>query len=220
MARRLYFTPGSPFGRAIRVMLDEIGLKWSPELANIGDTLEERARRAPTLQVPTLFDGDTVLWDSGVIAEYLLASYGERRIEDGRSMAAALARDHCLWADRRLFATVQTLGASIVLVSQTRWSGTTVHDNAFIARNGTRALGLMDWFETQLDSESDGFWPGTLSVQDIFCVCHIMFMTHRPLEIEWDRSRTPKLAALCDRLSQRESFERNGVEWWEPGMPT
>lgn len=217
-ARKLYFTPGSPFARAIRIMLDEIGLSYEPDVADISDSAEERARRTPALQVPTLVDGEVTLWDSGLIAEYLLATYPQRPARQAPTLAPIVARAERPWLDRRLFATVQTLGESTVLVSQLRWSGTTARDNAFIARNVDRIQRLFDWFEAQIESESEGFLPGWLSVQDIFCVCHLMFITHRPLEIEWVRSRTPRLAALHDRLSQRHSFLANPIQWWEPGQ--
>lgn len=219
-ARRIYYTPGSPFGRAVRIVACELGVEFEPELANIKDTPEERARHSPTLQVPTLFDGDVVLWDSGLIAEYLLKTYGQTATRAGQPpICRAIARDGHYWEDQRLFATIQTLGQSIVLVSQMRWSGVTAADSAHVARNVGRIRHLIGWLEEQLPSP-DGFRPGELSVEDIFAVCHIMFITHRPLEIEWERASTPKLAALHDRLKARESFVRHSVEWWQPGMPT
>lgn len=218
--RRIYYTPGSPFGRAVRIIATELGLEFEPELANIKDTPEDRARRSATLQVPTLFDGDVVLWDSSLIADYLLKTYGASANRSGDPpLGRTIARDENYWEDQRLFATIQTLGESTVLVSQMRWSGITAREIAHVARNVGRILHLIGWLEEQLPS-SDGFRPGELSVQDIFAVCHIMFITHRPLEIEWDRAATPKLAALHDRLKERESFLRHPIEWWQPGLPT
>lgn len=220
MDRRLYFTPGSPFARAIRIMLDEIGLVWTPDYANIMDRPEERAIRTPTLQVPTYFEDELVLWDSSLIAEYLLASYGQRRPIEGLSpLAAAIHRVGYQWQDKALLAAIQTLGQSTVLVSQLRWSGTLATDNAHIARNADRVLRLLDWLETQLP-DGHGFFPDVLSAQDIFCICHLMFITNRPLDIVWERDRTPKLAQLHDQLALRPSFLCNAIAWWEPGMPT
>ncbi len=216
--RRLYFTPGSPFARAIRIMLAELGLDWEPDVARLKDSAGERAKRSPVLQVPTLVDNGLTLWDSGLIAAYLLATYPAPAAGEAPPLARAITRPGHEWMDHRLFATVQTLGESTVLVSQLRWSGTTARDNAFIGRNVERILGLLAWFETQLADDGEGFLPGVLSVQDIFCICHLMFITHRPLEIEWVREHTPRLAALHDRLDERASFRRHGVTWWEPGM--
>jgi len=72
---KLYFTTGSPFARAVRIILAEKGLPFDREETYTTPSVEERARGSPTLQVPTLLDGDLRLWDSAVILEYLMASY-------------------------------------------------------------------------------------------------------------------------------------------------
>jgi glutathione S-transferase len=217
--RRLYHSLGSPFARAVRILLDELGLAFEADIADITDAAKDRALRTPTLQVPTLTDGDLTLWDSGLIAEYLVATYKDRPARQKPRLAAALARPDHEWKDRRLLAAIQTLGESAVLVSQLRWSGTTARDNAFIARNVDRIGYLISWLEAQITSEAEGFWVGELSVPDIFCICHLMFITHRPLEIEWERTRTPRLAALHDRLGARPSFQKHSIKWWEPPRP-
>jgi len=215
--RSLYSTNASPFGRAIQIILDEIGLDWRAEEASRTGTAAERAKHSPALQVPVLREGALTLWDSGVIAEYLLATYPARPVRDGLPpLAPRIARPEHLWADELLFATIQTLGESTVLVSQTRWAGTRPAQNVHIARSAERVVVLAGWLEDQLESASEGFMPRYLSVQDIFCVCHLMFVTHRPLEIDWVPESTPKLKALCDRLQHRPSFLAHSIEWWEP----
>lgn len=217
LKRSLYFTPGSPFGRAVRIMLDEIGLDWQVDEADIKDSVTDRREHTPALQVPTFVEGDKILWDSGVIADYLLSAYPDRiKQPDLLLLAQNIARPDHKWPDKLLFATIQTFGQSIVLVSQMRWSGINAKDSKHIALNVARILSLIDWFESQLADNTMGFQHDCLCVQDIFCICHLMFITHRPLEIEWDRTKTPKLSALHDRLIQRPSFIKNSVEWWEP----
>ena len=218
--RSLHFTPGSPFGRAIRVILDEIGLDWQSNEADITDSATDRLKHTPTLQVPTFIEGNLTLWDSQLIAEYLIATYKNREEQpELPPLSAHIFRQKHEWSDKLLFATIQTFGESIVLVSQMRWSGINAEDSNHIALNVERINSLMDWFELQLADNKEGFQAGALSVQDIFCICHLMFITHRPLEIEWDRAKTPKLAALHDRLIRRPSFVKNPIEWWEPVRP-
>ena len=48
-------------------------------------SVEERAKVTPTLQVPTLIDGDLTLWDSAVILEYLMATYSNPPAPEGQS---------------------------------------------------------------------------------------------------------------------------------------
>ena len=76
--RSLLYTTGSPFARGIRVVLDEIGLDYERREETTTPSAASRAEWTPALQVPTLHDGDLTLWESGVIAEYLLATYPQR----------------------------------------------------------------------------------------------------------------------------------------------
>jgi len=76
--RSLMFTTGSPYARGIRIILDELGLGYEHKEEITASTVEEGAKATPTLQVPTLWDGDTTLWESGLIADYLLSTYAER----------------------------------------------------------------------------------------------------------------------------------------------
>ncbi len=73
--RKLYFTTGSPFARAVRIVLVEKGLPFERDETYTTPSAEERAKVTPTLQVPTLVDSDVRLWDSTVILEYLMGSY-------------------------------------------------------------------------------------------------------------------------------------------------
>ena len=75
--RKLFFTTGSPFARAVRIVLVEKGLDFERDETFTTPSVEERARIAPTLQVPTLIDGKLTLWDSAVIIEYLMSNYPE-----------------------------------------------------------------------------------------------------------------------------------------------
>jgi hypothetical protein len=68
--RKLFFTTGSPFARAVRIVLVEKGLEFEREETFTTPSVEERAKVAPTLQVPTLVDGNLTLWDSAVIIDY------------------------------------------------------------------------------------------------------------------------------------------------------
>ena len=74
----LLFTTGSPFARAIRIILDELNVKYEKREELTTPSVAQRAAASPTLQVPTYWDGDLRLWESGLIAEYLLHTYQKR----------------------------------------------------------------------------------------------------------------------------------------------
>ena len=215
--RALLFTTGSPFARGIRVILDELGLDYERREEITTPTVQARASATPTLQVPTLWDGDTVLWESGVIAEYLMTEYPERPGAAPR-LARAFARPSNLWADKVLFATIQTLGSAATTISQMTWSGIKHPDNDYLTRCADRLPHVMRWLEKRVPSEEDGFLPGEVSAQDIFLACHLGFIANRPIGLDPGLDDHPRIKALLARLAQRPSFTANPILWWEPGV--
>src|SRR5215211_1736387 len=98
LMRRLFFTTGSPFARAVRIVLVEKGLPFERDETYTTPSIEERLRITPTLQVPTLIDGDLKLWDSTVIIEYLMATYPNADPAPGhKPFAAEYVRPAHLW---------------------------------------------------------------------------------------------------------------------------
>ena len=215
--RTLLYTTGSPFARGVRVILDELGLDYEREEEITTPTVEQRASATPTLQVPTLWDGETTLWESGLIADYLLSKYSERP-DVNPPLAASVARPRNEWADRLVLATVQTLGTAATTISQMKWTGITHTDNAFLTRNAERLPYLMKWLENYLANEQQGFLEGSVSVQDIFLTCHLSFIANRPIGLDPDLDRYPKVKAMVTRMEERASFRENPILWWEPGV--
>ena len=215
--RSLLFTTGSPFARGIRVILDELGLGYERREEITTPTVEERATATPTLQVPTLMDGETTLWESGLIADYLLSNYTERPDADP-PLAANVARPENKWADKLVLATIQTLGTAATTISQMKWSGVAHTDNAFLTRSAERLPHMMKWLENNLENEQQGFLDGSLSVQDIFLTCHLGFIANRPIGLDPDLNRYPKVKAMVTRVEERASFQENPILWWEPGV--
>jgi len=167
------------------------------------------------MQVPTLWDGDFVLWDSGLIAEYLLTTY-PRRPAAAPPLAANVWRPSFALRDKLVSTSVQTLVASITTISQLTWTGVCVGGNAHLDRCAERLPSLLAWLEAQLPDNGSGFIPGTLAVQDIFFVSGIRFAEARPIGVEFAWSRYPRLMALTARLDQRPSFMANPIWWWDP----
>ena len=116
--RKLFFTTGSPFARAVRIVLAEKGLSFERDESYTTPSAEERAKTTPTLQVPTLIDGDLKLWDSAVILEYLMATYPNAPAPDShRPLATDYVRGEHVWHDKLVHATLQTFGVSKKVVS-------------------------------------------------------------------------------------------------------
>jgi glutathione S-transferase len=217
--RTLFFTTGSPFARAARIVLVEKGLDFTREETFSTPSVEERAKVTPTLQVPTLIDGDLKLWDSAVILEYLMSHYPSPPPPAGlQPLAGQYLRAAESWHDKLVLATVQTFGASVTLVSQLHWTGVSHRDNPHAGRNAIRNQHLLDWFETQIAGEADGFVPGMVSAQDILLACFCQFIDRRPLGLDWRAPHRPRVAALIARMEQRPSFQQEPALWWQPGI--
>ena len=214
----LLFTTGSPFARAVRIVLDELGLDYYERREEITTpSVEQRAAASPTLQVPTIWDGETRLWESGLICEYLLYTYEDRPTVDP-PLADRAWRNEFEWRDKLVLSTAQTLGSVVTTVSQMRWSGVSVTENSHLTRCTDRLPHLLGWLEAELADAPSGFLPGCVSIQDIFVACHIRFAQNRPLDLDIELSPYPKLSRLLQQLDRRESFETNPIWWWEPGV--
>jgi len=215
--RALLFTTGSPFSRIVRVVLDELGLDYERREEITTPTSEGRARSTPTLQVPTFWDDDVHLWESGLIVEYLLANYKAPH-EGDPPLARSLTRKESHWHDRLVASSVHTLGTSTTIIGQMKWGGTSIEDSDYLAVCAEQFPYLLDWLENQIPNEGEGFQPGWLSVQDIALGCHFGYILNRPIGIDPKLENFPKIQNLLDCLNERESFRSNPILWWEPGV--
>jgi len=217
--RKLYFTTGSPFARAVRIVLVEKRLDFERAETYTTPSADERAKVAPTLQVPTLVDGDLTLWDSAVIIDYLMSNYAGRPAQQGMApLAAEYVRAAEGWHDKLVLATLQTFGVSTTMVSQLQWSGVRHEENGHAARCVIRNQHLLDWFEAQLTGVDGAFVPGVVSAQDILLTCFCHFIERRPLRLSWRAPGRPKIESLVARMERRASFQQEGALWWEPGV--
>lgn len=215
--RALLFTTGSPFARAARIVLDELGLDYERREEITTPSAEERATATPTLQVPTLWDAGQTLWESGTIVEYLLATYPDRPPKE-LPLATHAFRPAHEWQDKLVFSTVQTFGNAATTISQMKWSGVNFEDNTHLKRSAEKLSHILGWLEEQVQTAAGGFLPDCMSMQDIFIAVHVRFVQARPLDVDLELSNYPKLEALLDRLDERSSFKENPVWWWEPSV--
>jgi glutathione S-transferase len=76
---KLYHAPRT---RSIRVLwlLEELGIPFELETQEYRPPATPFAQKTPFGKFPSLEDGDTVMFESGAIVEYLLERYGEGRL--------------------------------------------------------------------------------------------------------------------------------------------
>lgn len=213
----LLFTSGSPFARTVRIVLDELGLDYERREEITTPSAVQRAAATPTLQVPTFWDDDLTLWESGTIVEYLLSTYAQRPAGDPPLTKYAF-RPNAQWQDKLTFSTIQTFGNAATTISQMKWTGVAVDGNAHLERSAEKLSHVLGWLDSQLTDPECGFQPGCVSIQDIFLAAHVRFVQARPLGIDLGLDQYEKVASLLDRLDERHSFKANPIWWWEPGI--
>lgn len=71
MPVRLFNTARSPFGRKVRIVLLEKNLAFEEVAVDLANRSPEFQSISPLGKVPVLVDGDTAIFDSTVVVEYL-----------------------------------------------------------------------------------------------------------------------------------------------------
>ena len=163
------------------------------------DSADYRALN-PNALVPTLVDGDLVVWESNAILRYLATKYGPPEIYPVELVARTRVEQ---WLDWQLTTVVPGL--------RTLFFGLHVKDPAFTDASkletaqaqATRDLGILD---AQL-AETGAFVAGdALTIAD----CALGMFVHRwfALPLPLERHALPALTAYYDRLKQRAPFQK------------
>jgi len=190
----LFYTPGSPYARIVRIVLAE---KAAPADAvkQVVTTLRDPASTLlphnPVGRVPTLrLDDGTVLTESVLVAQYLDAVLPGRKLWPGP-------------ADRRGLAWLgQAMGFMEGVVAWLREyrRPAEAQSKALVELELARATRTLDRIEQQVPP-TDEAAPG---IGDIVLAVAIVTGELR-VKLDW-RSGRPKLAAWMDRLLARPSF--------------
>jgi glutathione S-transferase len=200
---KLYYSPLSPFVRKARVAAFELGLADQIELVPItvapGRPNADYAKDTnPLRKIPALIrDDGSVLYDSGVICEYLDAQAGGGRLlPDGEARWTVL-RDHAL-ATGLCDAAVLIRYETWLRPEEYRWDGWT-EDQWDKVNNG------LTWFEGNPDDCGDA-GATTLNLAQITLGCLLGYLDLRFGDRNW-RGDCPGLSAWYERVSQRASFK-------------
>ncbi len=214
--QKLIFTMGSPGSRAVRIVLDELGLDFESVVTDAGAGPDI----TPAMQVPCLIDNGQTLWEAPLIIEYLLSKARDtsdtQNSQSEKPLSHVLVRPQHVWDDKLVLASVQTFGTSVATISQMRWSGVKHSGNEFLERCSQRLNHLLDWFEGKIYGVPVGLFKESVAIQDVLLVCWLDFIDHRPLDIDWRSPGRPNVSALFEELTRRKSFVRAPIEWWEP----
>ena len=216
--RKLYLFAGSPYARKVRILLEELGLAYEMEVFGHYPLPPQLSEVNPNLKIPVLIDGGRELFESGLIASYLLESYSCPTEPPGLPpLAASETRPDHKWEDAKTLATLNTLTDSLVQLAYLQWcglepAGPNLIGMDFKSRVEQRVNSCLDWLEERATRE--GFIPGSFSLQDIALICALAWTDAR-LKHPW-RGR-PNLEALFDYHAQRPSLLATPPPPWTPG---
>ncbi len=152
----------------------------------------------PNMVVPTLVDGDTVIWESNTQLRYLAAKYGPEEIYPTELVVRACVEQWLDWQLTTAIAGIRHL-----------FQGLHVKDEAFTDpkalegahKQATNSMGILDAHMAQSGTYIAG---ENLTIAD----CCLGMYVHRWYALPIERAEYPALAAYYHRLSEREAFQK------------
>jgi glutathione S-transferase len=195
---RLYYSPGSPYARKVRVVAMETKLDKKIEMINVAVSPvapnADVAKHNPVVKIPVLSVKGMDLFDSPVICEYLDNQHKGRKLlaRKGRDRWVALRLQ--AMADGLLDAAILTRYENALRPEDKRWGDWTKGQM-------TKIEGALDQLEAEAKSLKGKPTLGTISV-----ACALGYLDFRFAALDW-RSRHPKLAKWFNGASKMPSIK-------------
>lgn len=199
---KLFDHPLSPYAMKIRMMLYEKGIEFEKHEIRRESQRDELQRLNPRAEVPALVDGETVLFDSKVIAEYLEESFPNSPLLPKDPGARAECRRLELLCDSEVDAAV----IAFALFKFFR-AGLVDEEPEAFEKAETSVRRHFEAFDRLLEGRD--YLLGSFGRADIALVPHVGacgFLGLTPGE------ETPHLAAWVARVNERESVRRTTQE--------
>ena len=179
---------------------EELGLSWQrSDLGGPygGNRDPDYLALNPNGLIPTLIDGDSVLWESNTIIRYLASQYGDGAL--WISDAAVRARAE-RWMDWQLTTINPPMVPLYVNLIRTPQEGRDIGQIETAHRALTNAFAILD----QALARSAFLGGSRFSVNDI----PLGVATYRWLNLDIAREDCPNLKRWYDALSQRSAFQK------------
>lgn len=192
----------APNTRSVRIvwLLEELGMPYELEKLKLGDPAmrsPEYAKVHPMGRVPALQDGDTTIFESGAIVQYVLARYG-----NGRMVPDVSSADFPLYLQWLHYAEGMIMPPVNIIVVETKLLAPERRNQV----NVDRATKLLSRMLIAVDAHMAGreFLAGSFSGADIM-TGHACTVAQR---LGADISDKPNVAAYIDRLNARPALQR------------
>jgi glutathione S-transferase len=202
--RKLYYSSGSPYARTIRILLHELGLEYDSNRIDRLRTVEEIASVNPALAIPVLEDRGRILFDTKVIAAWLLDNH---RPPTGVALpfTGVLAREEAKWDDLEINAALETLSETMVSLylygRDANAAGIDIEEWPYTCRQRDRMERILDWLAPRFTP--DGRAPGVFTFQDVVLISICEFTDLRGIH---PMSGRPSLDGVRAYFAQRPSI--------------
>lgn len=199
---KLYDNPLSPYAMKIRTILYEKGIEFEKHEIHTKADAEELERLNPRAEVPALVDGETVLYDSKVIAEYL---------EETHPDPALLPKDPAVRAQCRAIELVADtdLDAAVIAYSMFKFFRPALAEEQPEALRRAEAAVRAHFAALDRRLEGRTHFVGGFGRADIAVAPHVGACAFLGLAPD---DSTPHLAAWHARTRERESVKRTAEE--------
>ena len=187
----LFYRHDCPFCWKIRLVLAEAKMECSLE------SQEDVSLYSPQATVPVLLDGEFVIWDSSVIAEYIADLSPQAKLMGEEPVARARIRMMHTYSDR-----IAGLGLRDVIFER-RSKSLAEQDHQRIEQGSQQWEKTLDWLEATCGQGSH-MAGDAFSVADCALIPRLSLAKAYGLPL--DGTRHPKLADWLERVRRRPSY--------------
>ncbi|MBI3249830.1 MAG: glutathione S-transferase family protein [Deltaproteobacteria bacterium] len=195
----LYTAPMSGNGRKVHMLLEEVGAHYQLSKLDLQKGEQKNPdylRLNPNGKVPTLLDGDFVLWESNAILLYLIEKFS------AQALLPTGLQDRAHVFQWLLFEQTTFRPPLSLLVRQTRFMPPDKQDAAAIAQARAEVQTNMGILQDALSGRD--YLGGTFSAADIAVLPYVYLAQ----DLGTDLSSWPQVEAYWQRLSARPSWQK------------
>ncbi len=186
---KLIYSPTSPYARKVRILIHEKGLDVE-EIATVpfdDDAVLHSAN--PLGKVPALLVGDSAIYDSPVICEYL-DSLDKPWLPNGETA----------WRQKTLHALGDGMIDAVLTFRMERIRPQEQWWDFWAMRQENATVRALQHLETIVDELGEPWEFGNLAI-----ACALGYVDFRAADMQW-RDHMPKLAEWFESFEQRKSF--------------